>query len=66
MYMRIGDWQRIVAETPPQTPVIFYLPETTGEETDVYCDGVRVEPSRYWDWQRGWLPCVLVTLRMEV
>ncbi len=66
MYMHIGEWRRIVAETPPQTPVFFYLPETTGEETDVYCDGVRVELSRYWDWQRGWLPCVLVTLRMEV
>lgn len=65
--MCIGEWSRIVAETPPQMPVLFYLPEPTQKlpASDIYFDGLQVEVSRYWDWRQGWLPCVMVTLKEE-
>ncbi len=63
--MCIGEWRRLAADMPPETPVFFHLPEGTEKETDVYFDGVRVEESHYWHWRRGQCPCILVTLKKE-
>lgn len=63
--MCIEEWRQLAMAMPPETPVFFHLPEWTEKESDVYFDGVRVESSHYWHWQKGLCPCVLVTLKKE-
>ena len=58
----LGDWQRLAQEMPPETPVIFRYDGRQPMETEDYCDGLRVVPSRMWEGHEGWQPCVLVEL----
>lgn len=58
----LGDWQRLARELPPETPVIFRYDGKKPMETEEYCDGLRVYPSKLWDGYNGWQPCILVEL----
>lgn len=58
----LGDWQRLARELPSETPVIFRYDGKKPMETEEYCDGLRVYPSRMWDGYDGWKPCILVEL----
>ena len=60
--MVLGDWQRLAQEIPQDTPVIFRYDGKKPMDTEDYCDGLRVYPSKMWDGYEGWKPCVLVVL----
>lgn len=63
--MIVGDWAKITASLTPETPVIFYNSCEKPLESDRYCEGAAVKPSRLWDAKTGWVPCVLVVLGEE-
>ena len=58
----LGDWQRLARELPSETPVIFRYDGKKPMETEEYCDGLRVYPSKMWDGYNGWQPCIQVEL----
>ena len=60
--MVLGDWQRLAQEMPPDTPVIFRYNGRHTMETEDYCDGLQVLPSRMWEGHSGWRSCILVEL----
>ena len=57
--MTAGEWQQL-PPIAPNTPVLFYSADGLAAES--YCDGMRVQLSRYWDGYHGWQPGVLVEL----
>ncbi len=63
--MIVGDWIRITASLSPETPVIFYNSSEKPLNSEGYCEGVGIAPSRLWDARCGWIPCVMVMLGEE-
>lgn len=63
--MIVQDWIEITATLSPDTPVIFYNSAEKPLESEAYCEGRAVTPSRLWDARAGWLPCVTVDLGEE-
>lgn len=60
--MVLGDWQPLLQQHGADTPILFCL---RGEKTllpDSYVEGLTAAPSRMWNGEAGWQPCILVEL----